>query len=73
VTVGGVRMNKHEYNEETHGPADKGSGRKTGGASKDDFEEMTVPELQENLSRRGIEYTSEDRKDDLVKKARKGK
>lgn len=79
VTVKGVRVNAHEYDEEEHGPIDKGGSRSSGGGRKsasssdEDFESYTVEELKKHLDKEGIEYTSDDLKDDLVKKAKKGK
>jgi hypothetical protein len=87
VLVDGVRINKHEYDEEEMGAAkpDKHSPVPSAGAAQSrarskkaqaedqDFESMTVEELQKHLDKEGIEYSSDDRKDDLIKHAKKGK
>lgn len=88
VLVDGVRMNKHEHDEEEHGAAkpDKHSpvpsagaapsrakAKKSQASGDEDFEGMTVPELQKHLDKEGIEYSSDDLKDDLIKHAKKGK
>ena len=77
VTVKGVRMNKHDYDEEEHGPVDKpkaaASKKAAGKSSKSDVdpEDMTVEELKKELDKKGVEYSSDDLKDDLVKKLKK--
>jgi hypothetical protein len=87
VVVDGVRINRHEYDEEEMGAAkpDKhspvpsaGAGPSRAKAKKqqaegEDFEGMTVEELKKHLDKEGIEYSSDDLKDDLVKHAKKGK
>lgn len=83
VTVQGkrgpVRINKHEYDEKRHGRQLDERSAKAGGATRQAPseelapEDMTVDELKSELDRRQIEYKSDDLKDDLVKKLRKGK
>lgn len=87
VLVGGVRVNKHEHDEEEMGAGkpDKHSPVQSAGAGpsrakakkseqeEQDFDGMTVDELKKHLDKEGIEYSSDDLKDDLVKHAKKGK
>jgi len=88
VVVDGVRVNKHDLDDDEqssgkpdkHSPVNtpistrKATAKKSGGnASDEDFDGMTVEELKKHLDKEGVEYTSDDLKDDLVKKAKKGK
>jgi hypothetical protein len=77
ITVKGVRVNKHEHDEETDGPADKessgGSGSRKSKKESEDYDSMTKDEIQQELDKQGIEYKSDETKDELIKHLKKGK
>lgn len=82
VTVKGadgkpVRINKSDYDEEEHGavledseaPAKGARGKR---AKAQDYDSLTKEELQEKLDKAGVDYTTADTKDELIKKLKKG-